>query len=154
MRAITGLAVAAHLLIVACSTPDPFSQTEIGKKRIELYEKKSLDDFILNPEKDTSFEALLGDAAFEMTRGMTADEAIEVFETDGAVCAASTCEWTYTVREALLPCGVGLLSMCIREPGPRRTFQQDYEVTILTEKVSLRADLTTRWSINALQQEN
>lgn len=148
MRISTGFAIASLMFAVSCSTPDPFSKTEIGKKRIQLYQSRTLADAVLYPERDTSFEALLGDAAFEMTRGLEADRAIQRFEADGASCAGSTCVWEYTVREALYPCGVpplSLVSMCIRQPGPRQTFEKRYEVTLLDQRIQDRTDISSQF---------
>ena len=147
MRTNTVFAVAALMLAVSCSRPDPFAQTEIGRRRIQLYQSQTVQDAILHPERDTSFEALLGDAAFEMARGMDADRAIQKLEADGASCAGMTCVWEYTVREALFPCGVpplSVVSMCIRMPGPRRTFEERFEVTLLGQRIQDRTDISSR----------
>ena len=147
MRMNIGFAIAVLMFAASCSTPDPFAQTEIGKKRIELYQSQTVEDAILHPDRDTSFEALLGDVAFELTRGMDADRAIQTFVADGASCFGPTCVWKYTVRETLFPCGVppvSLVSMCIRQPGPRRTFEEHYEVTLLNRRIQDRTDISSQ----------
>ena len=150
MRCYTAFAITALMFAVSCSlseTADPFAQTEIGKRRVQLYQSRTLADAVLHPERDTSFEALLGDAAFEITRGMDADRAVETFVADGAACDGSTCVWKYTVREAMFPCGLpplSLVSMCLRPPGPRRTFEASYEVILLGQRIQDRADVSSR----------
>lgn len=147
MRTVTGLALAGLTLAVGCATPRPFDKTELGSTRIELDQSQRAGLSILDPEPPATFEELLGDAAFLMTRGMKADRAIQTFIADGASCAGSTCIWDYTVREAAFPCGLPPLSvvnMCIRQPGPRRTFQDRYEVTLLAPMIESRADVSAR----------
>lgn len=149
MRMATGIALAGLAFAVACTTPRPFDKTDLGRMRIELYQSERAGLSILDPELPTTVddEELLGDAAFLMTQGMDAGRAIQTFLADGATCTGSTCTWDYTVREAAFPCGlppVSLVSMCIRQPGPRRTFQYQYEVTLLARKIESRADISAR----------
>lgn len=143
----TVFAIAVMMFITSCSTADPFTRTEIGKKRVQLYQSRTVEEALMRPERDTSFEAQIGDAAFEITRGMDAERAVQRFESDGAACAGSTCVWKYTVREALFPCGVpplSVVSMCIRQPGPRQTFEKLYEVTLLNQRIQDRMDISSR----------
>lgn len=135
----------ALMLVASCSAPDPFARTEIGRKRLALSQGLTLHDTILNPERDTSSAALLGDAAFELTQGMDADQATRTFVADGASCSGATCVWTYRLREAAFPCGlppISLVSMCIRQPGPRRSFERRYEVTLLNPTILERSDIS------------
>jgi hypothetical protein len=147
MRAVAGIALAGLTLAVGCTTPRPFDKTDLGKKRIELYQGQRAGQSLLDPEPSSSLEDLLGDAAFQLTQGMDTDRAVQTFVADGASCAGSTCTWEYTVREAAFPCGLPPLSfvnMCIRQPGPRRTFQERYEVTLLAPVIESRADIFAR----------
>ncbi|MFN4131348.1 MAG: hypothetical protein ACK4GC_16250 [Paracoccaceae bacterium] len=147
MRATTGWAIGLVLLLAACGTPDPFHRTEIGKKRIAIYQSRTLEDAITQPEKDVSFEGQLGDAAFALTQGMEAGRAMRRFEADGATCSGTICRWITVHREPAFPCGVpptNLVSMCIRPPGPRQTYQSTREVTLLAPHILNRGDISAR----------
>jgi hypothetical protein len=142
-------AVAGLTLTVACTTPRPFDKTELGRKRIELYQSQTSGPLILHSEQPATsgFEALLGDAAFLVTRSMDTDQAIQTFVADGASCTGSTCTWEYTVSEPAFACGlpsVSLVSMCIRQPVPPRTHQRHYEVALLAPMTQRPDDISAR----------
>lgn len=79
MRLELGIAISALVVATSCSTarPNPFGKTELGAKRVELYQRKYQEDLFASLERDRSFSNLLGNAAFEMTRGMNAERAIK-----------------------------------------------------------------------------
>lgn len=147
MRGTAGWAIGLVLLLAACGTPDPFHRTEIGKKRIEIYRARTLEDAIAQPDKDISSAGELGDAAFALTQGMEAGRAMRRFEADGATCSGTICRWITVHREPAFPCGVpplNLVSMCIRPPGPRLTYRSTYEVTFLAPQIRDRGDISAR----------
>ena len=137
------------VLVTGCATPDPFQRTEADRRRVALYQELTLANAIERPDRDTTDNGLLAEAVFEMTRGQNIDAAKATLARDGATCGERTCEWVTRSTEALFPCGVppvSLVSMCIRQPGPRRTIEVTRSVTFNAKRVEGLEDVSVRSS--------
>lgn len=146
------LAVAALTLLASCASHDPFYDTALARKKIEISQADDIYDLlIVNPDRDRSSIGYLADAAFALVEGMDRASAIRTFEADGATCTGSSCLWTGTDREDL-ECFLPLLSgFCMREPGPRRSWLTFHEVTLEADPIRSRADISVRtWSEEVL----
>lgn len=150
MRLHSGLKLAALLIAVSCAPINPFDQTQLSQNRKAIFQGIAQEGLLVKLNRDIGFNSLLGDAAFEMVKGMDLERAIATLQADGAICAGSDngsiCLWKVTVREPLFPCGlppISLISMCIRMPGPRRTTENNYQVGLLAPKIQKRSDIAT-----------
>jgi hypothetical protein len=85
-----------------------------------------------------------------MAEGLGVEQAVSMFEADGATCKRSACIWAERVRE---PVGV-IFYPGIRAPGPRRTFDHFRQVTIRSAIVSIPDDIAVRtWSRTVIESE-
>ena len=124
-------------------TDDAFSKSEFETRRVEIYQNRSLDDIITDPDAVQDFNAERRRAAYEMVEGLSAQDAIATFASDGADCVASTCSYAWEDREPIAL----LIYPGIRNPGPLRRTKGIIQITILTPSVQKPddLDLSERW---------
>lgn len=142
MKPTFPLVIAALFMLTACSGRSGSYDSELTRKQIEIVKRNDLNYMMLHPTTDDSYNGTVREAAFQMIKGMQAEQAIAVFETDGATCQNRTCIWAYRDRETWAEVTFG-----IRMPGPRRTFDRFRRVTVEADVVVSVSDVTVEhWS--------
>ena len=136
------LALACLLALTGCTDTGRFYGSILERNHRALIERNTFNYMLANPEIDDSYDGQVREAAFMMVKGMRIEQALVVFEADGATCNDNSCTWADTDRETLAEVSLG-----IRMPGPRRTSVHFRKVAIYSDLVTQLSDISVRhWS--------
>ena len=91
--------------LTACAEESRFSGSNLAQEHLAMIERNTIDYMLANPETDGNYNGQLREAAFNMVEGLSAKQAVAIFEADGAACQDRKCTWTHQDRETVWGAG-------------------------------------------------